>query len=168
MALTGPQKITLKAYIDSVPALASQPLVGEGPSNVAAVLNLDASPVFWVWRTFVPDAEIYEVTTEDATSWSWTSFIGRSQGERDAWRQMVNMKGGINAALANVRAGISDIFSGAGGSAQRTHLLTIGRRKARQVEKVLATGTGSTASPATMGYEGPITPDEVADARNNG
>jgi hypothetical protein len=141
--------------------------------EAAAQYNVPANPDYWVWRSFVPDSEIYAATSPDSTTWSWTIFIGRSQGERDAWRQMVNMAGGLNPSLANVRAGVADIFSGAGGVNQRAYLLSVGRRKSTRGEKLFATATaggagqrGSTANPDTMGFEGLITAADVSQARN--
>ena len=136
-------------------------------NEVAAWYNGNASPDFWAWRTFVADTEVYETTTADATTWSWTIFIGRSQGERDAWRQMNMRSGGINPSLLNVRNGVADVFSGAGGAAQRTHLLAIGRRVATNAEKLFSTGIGTTVSPATMGREGNVSGGDVTDARNS-
>ena len=155
MPLTSAQKATLKTNILANGDTAALFTVGN-LQGLADLLNTAAAPAFWVWRSFVSDQEIYATTTGDGTTWSWTTYIARSQGERDAWRQMVNMAGGLNASLANVRAGITDIFSGAGGASQRTHLLTLGRRPASRFEQVFAVGTGSTASPATMGLEGPL------------
>lgn len=164
--LTPAQLATLKAAILADPALAAQPNNADGNLAIAQALAADASPDYWVWRSFVADQEMYEGVGDGGTSWSWSIYIGRSQGERDAWRQMVNMAGGLNPSLANVRAGIADIFSGAGGVGQRTHLLAIGRRKANRAEKLFATGTGSTASPATMTVEGTLSGDDVQAARN--
>ena len=163
--LTPAQLITLNAAIEADSALNSQPMNDDGANAIAIALSAIATPDYWVWRSFVPDAELYEATTADGTTWSWTTFIGRSQGERDAWRQMVNMKGGIAPYLANVRAGIADIFSGAGGAAQRTHLLTSGRRKATRAEQLFATGAGTTAAPSIMGFEGTLTIADVTAAR---
>lgn len=147
---------------------------GDVNAEVAKWYNLTVSPAYWIWKSFVRDREIYEVTTDDATSWSWTTFIGRSQGERDAWRQMVNMAGGMNPSLASVRAGVADIFSGAGGLNQRTHLLTLGRRLPTNVEKLFAVATvggvgnrGSTTNPDTMAFEGKLFGDDITAARNS-
>jgi hypothetical protein len=186
MGLSAAQLAALKADIaanvNTIPA--GQPFAGvqvklvpateEGNGVIAFWYNLAATPDYWVWRTFVPDAEIYETTTGDGTAWSWSIYIARSQAERDAWRQMVNMKGGVNASLANVRAGVADIFSGAGGAAQRTHLLTVGRRLAGNAEKLFSAATaggvgqrGGTANPDTMAFEGPLTLTDVLNARNS-
>lgn len=165
MSLTPLQLQTLKTDILADGALSVLPNTPDGNFAIAAAYAAVASPDFWVWRTFVPDSEIYE-STVDGTSWSWTTFIGRSQGERDAWRQMVNMKGGLNASLLNTRNGIADIFSGVGGAGQRTYLLNVARRLATRVEKLFATGTGSTGSPATMGFEGALSIDDIQQARS--
>lgn len=164
--LTPAQSQTLKTDIAADSVLNALPNTSDDAFAIADIYGLNASPDYWVWRTLVPDSEIYEATTADATVWSWTIFIARSQGERDAWRQMVSMKGGINASLANVRAGLADIFSGAGGLAQRTHLLTVGRRKARRIEKLFAAGAGTTAAPSVMGFEGTISFADVMSARS--
>jgi hypothetical protein len=74
---------------------------------------------------------------------------------------------GYNASIADVRQMFNDIFSGAGGANTRTNLLVLWKRSALLGEKILATGTGSDASPATMGVEGNLSPTDVALARNS-
>lgn len=171
--MTTAQLATLKAYILGQGDLS--PLAGspDGRFEITRLLNLDASPDYYVWKSFVSDTDLYTVTSPDATTWSWTIYIGRSQGERDAWRQMVNMAGGLNPSLANTRSGIADIFSGAGGAAQRTHLLAMGRRKATRFEKIFAVATtggsgtrGSTANPDTMTLENAVSVSDVENAVN--
>lgn len=173
-ALTPTQLSAIKADIAADNTLNVFPNNSDGNSAIAAVYNVAASPSYWVWRTFLSDSDMYELMSPDATSWSWTIYIQRSQAERDAWRQMVNMKGGINPSLANTRTAIADIFSGVAGAAQRTHLTSLGRRLASRVEKLLGLATvggsgtrGSTANPDTMGFEGPITYQDIEQARNS-
>lgn len=167
MILTAAQLLILKADILADPALAAQPATPDGAFAIAAAYSLVPTPDFWVWRTQISQSEIVGVTTPapDNTTWSWTIYIARSQAERDGWREMFADTGMINVSRPNVRQGLQDIFSGAGGAAQRTHLLTIGRRKANRVEKLFATGTGSTAAPATMGVEGDLIYQDVLLAR---
>lgn len=167
--LTLAQLQTLKADINGDPTLSSIPHTATGDAQVAVLYNSAASPDYWVWRSKVTQLEIVSTTTADGTTWSWPAFIARSQGERDGWREMFADGGYVNASLANVRQGFQDIFSGASNSApaQRTHLQTIGRRKATRAEKVFATGgDGSTGNPSTMGFEGTITAQDVDTARN--
>jgi hypothetical protein len=170
MALTTAQLQALQAEIEADPALDNQPMTPDGHVAVAAALNLSASPDFWVWRTSVSKAEYTQFTSVDGTTFNWTGagFITRSQGERDAWHELFNSNEACNPSLANVRQAFQDIFSGgtAPAPANRTHLATVSRRKATRAEKLLATGTGSTASPAVMGFEGDLSGDDVALARS--
>lgn len=143
---------------------------GDGNLAVASWYNLNASPDFWVWKTSVTKGEYVNGTSVDGTTFSWTGagFITRSQGERDAWREMFNGTNTVNPSLPQVRQAFTDIFSGgtAPAPANRTHMSTMSRRLAKSGEKLFATGTGSTASPAAMGYEGSISLQDVNTARN--
>jgi hypothetical protein len=77
--------------------------------------------------------------------------------EQNAWTQMF-MGDLANFSAQNVRDGISAIFTGsAQANAQRDHCLAIGRRKVNRVERVFATGTGSTATPGAIVFEGSLT-----------
>lgn len=172
------QYTTIRNAINADGALSPQPLNDTGYQVIADAMNVNASPDFWVWRTSVAQSEYVGAASVDATTWSWSEYIGRSQGERDAWRQLFasNSSGTVNPTLANVRAAVTDIFSGAGASptAQRAHFLATSRRKARRWEKLLATGTGSTASPGVLAFaadgvtyaEGVLANSEVEQARN--
>ena len=73
---------------------------------------------------------------------------------------------GVNPSLATIRQFFDDIFSGAGGANTRTALLALWKRSALRIEKLLATGTGSDASPATLVAEGTITAQQISDILN--
>jgi hypothetical protein len=168
MPLTTAQLSTIKADIQANSDLNSKPNTPDGNFEVARLYGLVASPDYWVWRTSVSKGEFVQSTSVDGTNFVWTGngFITRQAGEQAAWREIFNGTGFCNPSLPNVRQAFTDIFSGTGNAAlNRTHLATIGRRKASRVEKLLATGTGSTASPATMGFEGTITGDDITEAR---
>lgn len=169
MALTTAQLQALKADIAADGTLGQIAHTPDNAFTIAAAYNAAASPDYWVWRTSVSQLEIVTTTTADGTAWSWPAFIARSQGERDGWREMFADGGSVDASLANVRQWFADIFSGSANSAptQRTHLLAVGRRKATRAEKLFATGTGSTGSPGTMGFEGTITDADVTAAWNS-
>lgn len=161
--LTSTQAAVLAADILLDPVFAALPHTADNAFAVADAYNLLASPPYWVWRTNVGIQELYgTTTTPDATSWSWSTYIGRSVAERDGWRELTspNM---LDAALPNTRAAIADIFSGIGAAAvaQRLHLTTMIRRQARRIEQLYAVGTGTTVSPATMGREGSIDYQDV-------
>lgn len=166
--LTNAQLTSLKNDITADPVLNAFPKNSDGAVAVADLYALNAVPDFWVWRTNVSKEELTNNTSTDGTTFSWTGagFITRSQGERDAWRELFNIKGTVNAALLQVRNAFNDIFSGGTNPApaNRTHLLAMSRRLANRAEKLFSTGTGSTASPATMSVEGKLSYQEVLTA----
>lgn len=172
MQLTTVQKQTLKADIiaavDQVCAdLEANPTNSDLAFAVAALYNAVASPDYWAWRTSVSKKEIVEQTSIGGTTFTWAGngFITRTAGEIDCWNQLFNSTLNCNPSLPNVRQAFVDIFSGTGNAAaNRTHLLNCGRRKASRVEKLLATGAGTTGSPSTMGSEGTLTFQDILDA----
>lgn len=166
MALTDAQKALIKADILANPDLNAFPNNLDSNYEIARLYGLTASPEFYVWRTDVTRAEIYHETSGDGTTWNWTTYKNQGATEQNAWVQMF-MGDRANFAKPNLRAGIAAIFTGsAQANAQRAHCLAMGRRLAKRGEKVLASGTGSAASPATMGFEGNLSVDDVESARN--
>lgn len=159
MPLTAAQQATLKADIIADSVLNAIPNNDDGAFQIAGVYNTTFSPDYIVWKTNVP-------TNECKKAMVWTEFIGRSAGERDAWQFMLS-NGIINASDANVRQGILDIFSGVNGVQSRANLTAISKRKATRAEKLFATGTGSDAQPAVMGFEGNLSYQDVSSARNS-
>lgn len=161
--LTSSQLQTLKTDI-AVSEFSALPNTPQNAQTVAEAYNLAASPDFWVWRTNVTRAEIYHSASADSTTWSWTTYKNQNVAEQNAWTQMF-MGDSVNMSLPNLRAGVSAIFTGtAQANAQRDHVLAVGRRKAKRAEKLFATGTGSTASPAVMGFEGNLVYTDVVAA----
>lgn len=166
MALSSSQLAALKADILADPILNAFPNNSDGAFAIAAAYNLAASPDFWVWRTNITETECVGSPSPDGTVWNWPQYISRTEPERDGWKRLF-ANGSVNAGLPNVRQAIADIFSGAQAAptAQRAHLLAIARRRATRAEKLFATGTGSTASPATMTFEGSLNYQDVQEAR---
>lgn len=162
MALTPAQKATLKAAILADPALNVFPNSSDGNFDLAAKLSTEiAAPAFIVWRTLVALGEVGR--TFNATDLAGLTSLNTQRLQNlAAW-----LENGVNPSLASVRQFFDDVFSGAGGANTRAALLVIWKRSATRIEKILATGTGSDQSPATMGYEGVIAPSDVADARNS-
>jgi len=156
--LTLAQQQTLKTFILNDATLSTK-ASGEGTDLgfIANALNAAASPDFWSWKSLLSKIDAVSATSPDATTFSWTAYIARSQAERDAWAQIWNSTLSVNPSLDSVRSAFADIFSGANGAATRTHLLAMARRLSTLAEKLLATGTGSTGSPAKFGWEGAIT-----------
>lgn len=157
--LTNAQALTLKAAITANPTWAAFPMNSDGYFNLALELNLRAVPDFTVWRTNVPVAQV-------GIAFNSSELAGLTTANTNRLQVMSSYSGGsFNPSQADVRAGFDTVFSGAGGTLTRAALLILWKRLATNVEKVLATGTGSNAAPATMGYEGPIGADDVQQAR---
>lgn len=154
--LSQAQRDTLKADILANPDALAIYEVGN-LTALAALYNAVASPDFWVWRTNVSRADIYHSTSPDGTTWNWTTFKNQSATEQNAWVQMF-MGDVANFALANLRAGVAAIFTGSAAQLdQRTHCLSVGRRKANRLEQLFKSGTGSALDPAVMTVEGTLT-----------
>ena len=171
MPLTTAQKQTLKADIVAATdtecvALEASPTSSDLAFAVAALYNLPAAVDHWVWKTSLTKHAAVSETSVDGTTFSFTQLIARTVNEQFGWQEMWNSTLSCNPSLPNVRQGFADVFSGAqaGPTAQRAHLLAMARRLATRVEKLLATGTGSTGTPAVMGYEGPLSYQDVIDA----
>jgi hypothetical protein len=171
--LTSSQLTAIAAHIAASADMNTQPADEPGALVIANLLNAPAAPNYWVFRTKVTEEEIVGQPSQDSTLFSWSTFIQRSQGERDGWMRLFR-SGQVNPSLSNVQAAIKDIFSGTGAApvAQRLHIDTVFRRKATRLEKLLATGAvvdgnqpGTTLNPATPGFEGNITIGEVQEAR---
>lgn len=160
MALTPSQRTTLGTFIANTPALAAVENTVDGSYVVAAMLNTAADPAYIVWRTNVAIDEIMR------NGMDWARVDNLSVGKARIWEWMTKL-GTINAAKANIRAGIDAAWVGmAADLAVRAAIYVHCKRAATVAEKLFATGTGSDASPATMTFEGTITPQDAYDARN--
>lgn len=164
MVLTTAQLQTIKAHILASPDMSTKQPNEDGAFAIRDLFSLIAVPDFFVWRTDVTRASLYNDTSGDGTTWDWTIYKGQSATEQGAWTQMF-MGDRADFSKVNLRAGIAKIFGA--NNANNTHCLAMGRRQATRIEKLLASGTGSTASPATMTGEGLITIQQIVDARNS-
>lgn len=162
--LTPAQLATLKADIAANPDLASQPMNSDGDFEIARLLNLDATPTFFAWRSAVPMDEIMQ------NGFDWTRVDNLTVGKARIWDWMRGT-GTINPSQANVRAGILAVFGTAGDLSMRQSIFGHCQRPATRLEKLLAvSGNGTTVTeggigPATLGYEGSISYQQVAQAR---
>lgn len=163
--LTPAQRATLKAAIAADETLNSKPNNSDGNFDIAAALNAPASPDFYVWKTSVSVTDIMQ------NGFDWTRVDNLTVGKSRIWEWMTIAEA-INPSLPNVRAGILAVFATAGDQATRLAAFQHCQRLASRVEKLLATGSGTTTTdqavgPATMGFEGPITYSDVEAARNS-
>lgn len=171
--LTPSQRVTVKADVlaqSDLNAIASASPNSDGAFAIAALYNASPAVAYWVWRTNVSRQDIYTKQNDLVVSgaqtgfWNWTTFKNQGATEQTAWAQMF-MGDQANFSAQNVRDGVAAIFTGsAAANAQRDHCLAIGRRLATRIEKLLATGTGSTASPGVMGFEGTLSVSDVLQA----
>lgn len=159
--LTNDQLSTLKAAINADPALSALPMNSDGAFAIADALNQPSSPAFIVWRTSVSQDEIMQ------NGFDWTRVDNLSVGKARVWEWMFsNEARAFNASKPNVRAGIDAVWVGtAADLAVRAAVYVHCKRTATRAEALLAAGTGSDASPATMTFEGSLSYWDVEQAR---
>lgn len=133
---------------------------------IAAFYNQKNVPAFYVYRAQLSRHEILTGTSDEGTTFAWTAgaYITRSQGERDAFREMFNSSGSVDPSLATIQAAFADIFSGTGGAGNRAHIVALSRRMVNRGERLFATGTGSKVAPGAAGYDGTLSSDDVRNA----
>lgn len=150
--MTPAQQATVKAYIANDGTLSAQPNNNTGNGEIANALNTEASPAFYVWLTaYTPELKARAIDN------GITQVDNLTASKRDTllwWASRTH-----DASKAATQAAMSDLCGTQ--NTLKAALIDGAKRKARLLEKVLATGTGSLASPGTMGYEGAITADEV-------
>lgn len=163
--MTPAQLATLKAHIDASGDLNAFPNDSDGAFGIAALLNQPASPAFYVWRTSVPIDEIMQ------NGFDWTRVDNLTVGKARIWDWMMRTAL-LNPSRANVRAGVLAVFGTAGDLATRLATFTHCQRTATRIEKLFATGAGTTTTeqgvgPAVMAFEGNVSYQDVDVARNS-
>lgn len=129
--------------------------------QAADALNATASPAYIVWRSSVTDQEIMQ------NGFDWARVDNLSVGKARVWDWMFRF-GSIDPSKANVRAGIEAVWVGtAADLAVRAAVYSHCKRNATVAEKLLASGTGSDASPAVAGFTGLISANDVVDSYNS-
>lgn len=148
---TPAQITTIKAHIAASPDMASaQDYVIQGLFNTEV-------PDFYIYRS---DLTVDEVMRNGM---DWTRVDNLSVGKARIWEWMTRL-GILNMSKVNVRAGVDATWVGtAADLAVRASIYVHGRRKANRLEKLLATGIGTTADPATAAFEGEVTAQQVSD-----
>jgi hypothetical protein len=156
MALSTAQRATVKAYILATPDLANK-TSGEGTDlgYIATALSSPVTPTFYVWRTSYSPEQIRAAITVNLGT---AQLDALTAGKRDALLWFIGAT--INPSDPAVVATMDD-FCGSQNTLKAS-LLNGAKRAATVAEKVLATGTGTLASAATMSYEGAVSIEEVA------
>lgn len=162
--LTPAQLATLAAHITASADLSAIPNTIDGAFAAADLLDLPADPAFVVWKSSVSQDEIMQ------NGFDWLLVDNLTVGKARIWDWLFsNSERAINPSKANVRAGIAECWKGTAQMlAQQAVVLGHCKRAATRAEKVFATGTGSDATPATMGHEGSVSWQDVYTARNGG
>lgn len=183
MSLTPAQKSTILADIQANPDLGSQPMTHAGCVTIAELYNTVSATD--VWKTDASVQDVYDAidwskyTPTDAPD-STTVWMNRALAIQTKQMNLQNMLMGratLNAAKANIRAGLRDAVialpAGAGGNtvtaggAGGVTVLTALLRKALRIEKVFAT-VDATTGPTTaklLVWEGPISVADIEEAR---
>lgn len=183
--MTNQQLAVVGQAIDGDPALSSKPSNSDGDFEIAAILNLSASPAFHVWRTSVPTQEIFDKITwanftpnpaPDGTV-QWSNRALACQGKQFNLQTMLMGQVSINASRATMRAGLqdamTDIPSGANGNSRQAGWAAVQQvlvRGVSRVEALLADVSagngGTTGTAATLIFEGGVTAQDVNASRN--
>ncbi len=154
MILTTAQLGTLKTWLTNNAS-------GLNDEASAALLNaVAAGPNNIAWKTSVTLQAVGD-------KFNGTELAGLSSLNHTRLLTIITLStAGINPSLSDRRQFFDDIFSGAGGATTRANLLALWKRTVTVGEKLFWTGTGSDASPAILGPEGPVTVANVSEARN--
>ena len=158
--LTTEQKLIIKTYVENDPTLGQLAPSADNAFAIAAALQVEASPEFIVWRTSVKQDEIMQ------NGFDWLRVDNLSVGKARIWEWLFdNEENVFDPSRPNVRAGIDETWKGtAADLAVRAAVYVHCKRAATIIEKLLATGTGTTEAPATMGYEGSVSYNDIGAA----
>lgn len=158
MILTTQQQATLRADIQGDPVLSLLPHTADSAFEIAAAYSAIPSPAWIVWKTSTTRQEILQ------NGFDWTRLDNLSVGKARIWSDIF-VNGELNASKLNVRAGIEAVWVGtAADLAVRATVYGHCKRAANRIEKLMSTGTGSYASPATMTVEGNLSYNDVLSA----
>ena len=159
MSLTPGQVTTFKTDIDSnTNQLVINALAIGNNNGIVAWYNLDASPAFTVYKNLVPLEEVSLAIELD-------DVADITPADSDRLIKFFALRpGGVFASNATDRDGFDDVFSAAAGDDSQQALIALWKRLASHIEKLFATGTGSAGDPAVMGFEGPVSLQDVRNA----
>ena len=155
MSLSPAQKTTLKAAILADGSLSAFVAIADWPAIAINLNTLTSAPAWIVWKSNV-------TITETGKAFNGTEWAGMTSANHTRLQTVAQFSdAGYDPSKADIRNMFNDIWSGAGGTLTRAALLALWKRTALKIEKILSTGTGSDASPATLGYEGTIEAEDV-------
>ena len=150
--MTPEQLSTLRAAVLADPTLSA---VGRNDTELARLLNLPTA--FVVWRSSVSQDEIMQ------NGFDWVRVDNLSVGKARIWEWLFdNDQRSINPSKVNVRAGIDEAWKGtAADLAVRAAVYVHCKRAATRAEQILGSGTGTDATPGTLGFEGDVSINDI-------
>lgn len=149
-ALDVTQATTLRTTALAEPSIA-QAIANGDDSSVAAWFN--TASTFIVWKNSISCKELSDGAIV------WTAVDALTAGKARIWEWLCKYET-INPSKANVRQGLQDAFGA--GSATVIAATPLIKRAATNAEKALATGTGTTATPGLLTFEGRISVNDVS------
>jgi hypothetical protein len=155
MPLTTAQLQTLKTDILADPALAEWAATGRMAQEIADAYNRPAEPAFIVWRTSVAPEDWDDAIL--GTSGAATQLDALTASKRDSLFWVLNKT--VNPSIPSVRVALDD-FCGSQNTLKAA-VQAVQKRAATRAEKLFSAGAGTTASPATLSYEGELTYQDV-------
>lgn len=103
MELTQAQLLVLKNDILADPTLAAWAATGRMAQEIADAYNLDASPVWYVWRTAVTSDELYNAIFETNGGLQLDALTA---SKRDSLFKLIDRD--LNASIPAARANVDD------------------------------------------------------------
>ena len=166
-ALTPAQCATLKTDI-TADATLNTARTNRQDDVIATAYNAVAAGPFWVWKSALSRSDIILGTSVDSTTFNIAGLTARTVQEVLAFDILFDPVTTLtNPMNDRVRANFGLLQNGAAPQpANITHMLAMARRTVNRLERLFATGTGSTASPGLMVFEGPATTQLIACALN--
>lgn len=154
-ALDANQKQVLQSVALAEPSIAS--CINSG-NDVCVADWFNTESVFIVWKTEILESDIVQID-----AFAFNLVDGLTAGKRDEWSNFLFKTGACNPSKPNIRAGLLDVWSGT--AAKLTvydAIIELSKRTSRNAERVLATGTGTSASPGTLSFEGTISVNDIS------
>lgn len=151
--LTTEQRATLLAYIQTVPALNDLYTIGN-LSGLADALSAEHAPAFIVWRDALTPTIARQAIVSGAQLAQLDNLV---PGKRDALLYAV--ADNMDCRVEAIRAAVNSLCGSQ--NELKAALVAAMKRNATVVEKVFATGAGTTLAPATLVYIGGISYSEL-------
>ncbi len=174
--LTPAQQTILRNAVKAEPTMQTAITTRDSTVLVAWFNEVNVTP-FYVWKTSVSTSDIYDnITwanftpsdTPDGTQ-IWANRSLACQGKQFNLQTILVGRDSVNPTKSNIRSGLQDaltgIPSGASGATKSggwNNVQAIMYRNTTRAEQLLSTGTGTTGSPALMGFEGSISQNDVS------